>query len=859
MDVSLTCHRHGAAEVDITPHIQTIRYSRSRDVTASEGLVVTLKMSVVEATYKVRPGNWLVLRTLDGRALSFGYVTDVDAGLSRGQNRALVSDLVKVTTISWYELITRAHVYSPVGDTTSVGAFFSLSDYSAAIAPIIQVYTIGQIGHSLQQLFRSLGRIKLPESLGGEYLGDAVPVVYNEATRVAYAPDRIVEEVATTGGPATTFSIGATESGLGEMIQGAYQPDRTLIEMFCSLEPMPGEVGLPTLTAAQAIATAVGNIASAIVTTAAQAAAPAGPSVSSGVVAVTPEYKDSKLAQILGMRPVLIYRTTPWRTRPLHKSLVASKGYKGVDDAYLDELVGSILARFGVVPPPDPIADQHRRDQEELKGKVSNQIEMLKALYSAVTWDYARALAIYPEMIRSMKMRWSDAARVNMTTIAYATAGTTGVEASEAAGLPILYEDSVRNYGPRIARPTWPFVMIGSLEAGMSTAAGNPNGYTATIGDFLRAQAAQLMQFLQNAHLMATGTISLNYTDAFDANLQERVLYLPQAEIIKVALNDSLDIFYAYVDGVTHEYNSTDEGVDLASTTVSYSRGLFGFEEDVVRAPYVPAPEAPDQKPVGNSSRVSSRRAGTKRAPVTVNSLLHGGVELAVSFPVLRDLLVLDEDLPAPLRTYRTGKINNVVMHFTTGRFEATATSWTTEFQNRYSSKQGMYAPHIIIDKDGGVTQIIDTKVEAWHVIHEQVNATSVAVELIVPGKSGWKASEERAKQAAGGVTLPWPTMTDYVIIGSNGTSQTKTDFFGPTQLQKKSLREVLKALYSHIGIPLYHDPGSTLPKTVRRFGVAEAGRKLAAGGVWHHTQFYAGHTDAVGLDILEVLPGVVA
>lgn len=830
MSITLQCHRHGAAEIDLTRYIQTVKYVRSRDITTSEGLEVTLKASLLEATYLVRPGNWLVLRDYSGHALTFGYVVDVQAGITRGANNALVTDLIKVSTISWFELITRAHVYAPLGDAQSVGAFLSLSDLYQSVFPVAQAYMIGKIGASLQALIQQLGKIRLPETMGGEYIGDAIPVVYDEATRLAYAPGRVVEEAATTGGPLTAFSLGAMEAGLGEMIQNAYLPDRNLIEMFCSLEPMDG--GTPDNTSA-------------------------GQSQAPGSVTLA---GDSRLAKMLGMRPVVIYRTPPWRTRPLWKSVAATRGFRGADDPMLDQMVGMLLAKFGVEPPPaseasplDESADKMSQQRYNDQANIARHLDFLKAVYKDITWDYARAIPLYPEMVRSFKLHWSDTARVNLTTIAYASDGKTGIEAGDSAGLPIKWDNSVMNYGPRIARPVWPFTLTiaGDVEAKFTQGTPSGDGYSVSIADFLRAQALQLMQFVQNAHLMATGTIRLNYTDATNVELRSHVLDLPAGEIVKLATHDVFDIFYAYVDSVEHNYRSSDTGIDSADTTVTYSRGLFGFEEDLLRNPDVPAPQLENST---TKTRPTRGRTPTRPPPTNINALLIGDVNKSTEFEVRRDLLNTQSPLcPEGLTKMRTGDIHNAILHYTGGRFGATAASWTVEFQKRYTSGIKPYVPHLIIDKDGNVTQILDLRQMAWHASNALANTSSVGIELIVPVKLG-EATALAEQQRVLGNTLPWPILSGYVITSTDNRSTIYNDFFGPTPAQLQTLEKVLRALNTHLGVTLRHVTGSTAAKTIRRFSNAEISDQLARGGVWHHTQFYSDHWDALGVDIPSLL-----
>jgi hypothetical protein len=600
--VHLSCHRHGVEPVDHIPsggtlsdRLVSFSYMRGRDITSSEGLEVRLKMTPLEAATYIRPGNWLVLRSATGQAFAFGYVDDVVAGVSRSRSGELSSNTVTVRCISWFELLSRARLYAPMGQVQTIGAMFFIGDWGKITQPISANYVLGHIGWSLQSLFQQVARIRFPESMGGEYIGDAIPIVYDQRTRELFAPNRVIDSVGRTGGNPQTFAFGAIDAGIGEFITNAFVPDRNLVEMFSSLE----EGGTSPWTSA--------------------------------------------LARFLGRRPVVIYRVPPWRVVPLAESAIATQDFRpSVDhvvDSILRPVVSTLSGAADTLLNADTLitADLFGPDAAEVvRTAVEDQLSLLRDIYNEKTWDYSRAIRIYPEMIKSASLTWSDTSRVNITTSTIAAGSDTGIEAAEFAGLPITNDESILNHGPRIQRPNWPFIRtIGNVDT-------NPNRRTNTLVQYIRAVAAQLMQFVQNAHLMAHGQLDLTYADALDADTREAVTYIPAGEIIGVALAHNMDILYAYTDSVVHSYSRSADGSETADTKVAYVRGLFGVEERILRNPSVPLSPVgaqPARQPASTSVAVdaSYERAQAALADALVDVETHVAASLAALSAAMAD------------------------------------------------------------------------------------------------------------------------------------------------------------------------------------------------------------------------------
>lgn len=874
MHVVLTVHKHTDTQsgTPIDPGLVDFSYSRSRNLSASEGLSIGLKMTLLEAWYVVRPGDWLVLWSPLGPALSFGYVVDVSAGVSRSPAGQLGTDTVRVTCISWFELLKRAQIFVPGGDRIqSVGAVFSLDQWVEKITnPLIAELTMGNIGWSLAYTLKTLGRIKLPLSMGGEYLGDAVRVAYDEPTRVAFCPNRVLEEVAKEGLLPQAFTAGAMQSGIGELLSSVFYPDPVLIEMFCSLEA--GGAGILKDEAVY-LDEGSGNIGTgnvgAIVGNKAKRADFEKSQLHAG---------DSRLAAFLGRRPVLIYRVPPWRIRALHKSAIARMDFKATNDedvAQLTLLEVPLMddsANGGFLTPNKPLTVAEGDARYSALRARSDHEQLLATLYHTKTWDIARATPIPRSTIRSFRIKWSDADRVNVTTIGIPD-GTKGtIEAATYAGLPITIDESIERYGPRVARPTWPFMRSSSnLEEVL------PNGFQ--LESFLRSIAAQLMQFQVNAHLMGSGTLVVNYSDTVDMEVGAQLTSIFPGEIIGCDLVEGVPTIFAYVDQVDHQWNRGSDGSSSAVTTITFSRATLGITDDIVRDSEIPMPNVPRKEPAKADLVPATKPTGTvsnscpkvpgKAQSTEISrsrSILVSGAEKAVSFDVTRHILptqAADELYDSAkaktgqgfYTSYRTGSIKNAVVHYNVGGYASNNERLYNHFKKYYTGVAGKFAlgSHFGINSDGEIAQFLDCRNYANHVGTPGVNCASIGIDLINPFSSG-KAAATAA--AAGGVPR-WPILSGWKILSpTGGTLSTVNDFFGPTMAQQRSLNKLLHALGTHVGVNVRHDARTTTPRAFQKLAAGDIPAALATGGVWHHAQLEGNRADSLGTNLASIIAG---
>ncbi len=558
--LTVEVHRHGLDRaIPVSQHVVSVSWTRSI-AQPWESATVGFKLPVFVVVDLVRVGDWLVARDRDGAAIFWGHVSDVSGGVS-SRGTQVATEVTSVTVESWFAALNRVKVYVPAGWTNTRGTLFNVTDWYAATVPVWDPLAAGEIGASLQAVHRALARVKLPASLGGGYIGEEIPVVWNDDEAKKYAPGRAGSvDPLSVGGGAFPFQLSAPfyQSSVAETYQSVFVPESMLVEMFPSLE--------------------------------------AGDALS----------KDTALGKVLGRQPVLVYRVRPWRSRPLAEAattfinfpLLTDKVSFADETAYallqgqidLQQAVDSInasVARQSLAP------SQTLSKLQVLQGSTVNhtaadmQFAVLERLFRKVTWDLAQAKRLVPSAVRSVKFRWNDSNRVNVTSVALAAEADSALEALPGAGLPIADDESVLAHGVRLAKPSVPWHLV----------TGSPDYLM-----YMRAYAAQLMQFQWGAHAMCSGEIMLDPPDATGSAtvlppkgaMQSTAVdsQLRAGEILIVKIGSAPSALNCYIDSVTHSYAVSGSGAEGLQCSISYSRGLFEHQEDYIRNPTIPLKKA---------------------------------------------------------------------------------------------------------------------------------------------------------------------------------------------------------------------------------------------------------------------------
>ena len=788
---TIEVHRHREA-TRVLPDITTITsFSYSATANGSEGFNFTFKAPVSDHPTRVRVGDWVVLRDGNLTVRAWGHVDSVTGGYAARENGPIVTMPVTVSASSWLDMLQKCKLYVPKGDTQTLGTMMFLFDWQAIWLEVLNTEYSGSIGAALTVLHRKVARVKLPESLGGEFLGDAVPVVHNQQTQARWAPRRAIDPVAScNAGGVTQLRGDFFESSVRELYFSSFVPDSHLIELFPSLEDMgDGNYDAPTTS----------DVPS-----------------------------DSALSRALGRRPVLIYRLRPFRTRALKDAAITFSNWNLNDDP--DARLRAAAASL------DPLriateavgATKARAAHEANNAAAQRQLGVLQKIFTEVTWDTSdpnRVVEVPPRMVRKVVMNWSDDRRVNCTSINISADANNGLEAHHALALPITQPQSLVEHGCRVTKPNWPFV------------------FSRNHGDwysYMRSVAAQLMQFEQNAHAMAQGTISLDYGDAVSVvedPVKGQTVFSPQRPLpvgeILLLTAPATEHFYCYINAVSHEYTVRPNGADTASSTVQYTRGLYGMEgardADVPLKPSAPAAVQPNgQGPGGTGKRGRPSNKNGTRTRAVIGIMFDGqfipwsGSQRVDYWPYTKQMSARDERTPA--------QVTQAVLHYTDGADTSKTASGTYGwFNSGKAGVGGQTDTHFIIEASGVIVQCLDLKYNANHAIG--MNSRSIGIDFVCPRFRNLTSFDPN---------LGWQLGTGY----SFGSLYSDYVFYRPTPQQLAAGRALVRWANTYLGValtaPLYSGSATS---------ISYSGPN-AASGVYHHAEVNTSRVDCIGVSI---------
>lgn len=828
-------HSHYAADGkprDITARVVKGSWTRGDAITGYGGGSFTFKLALPEIQQLVNVGDWVVPRDPAGTAYELLHVDDVDYDISIATSGA-VSITGKATLSTWPAFLARAQVFVPPGRLVEpIGMVYDLlSWFSATLAGFKQYLLGASLGDALRLAFKALSNIRLPASLGGETLGEAIPVVFDEATAVQFAPElrATIDPILDVSGLPDNVSWNFMKEGPITALNRMFVPERSLVRLqpYTAYEA-PGEAPL------------------------------------------------SKLAAALKCRPVLTYGYLPWRTQPLQDSALTYADFKRTDTAVN---AGRVVNAVSAVLGGPQIAQEDLPFTSDTDLARARQAAALSSRFNKVTWSNETAKEIPPKAFRGGNISYHDEDRVNVTAITLSLTPGQGIEAWPQNGLPLINRQSVENHGPRVLSPEWPFVRRTREEGGFFD--------KVLDGDFLldlRSIAAQAMQFNVNAHKLGRGTIRFNPMDVLinrtgpepgrtPWGVPRRLLHLCAGDVFKFRVAEGTVPFTAYAHAVTHEWTRTDDsGAATMNASVAFSRATLDTDLLAQRGK-VPVdmgiPAASRPKLTRNPALRSSPRPDTVFGEQSTPNLLADNKEYPTDIQFTRNLLVFGPNLPASYYVNRVAggtfaapannagrPVKSVIVHYNDGGLRSTAHSLRNYFQGKHDGfpATNPINSHFAINPNGSITQMLDAAVYGFHA--EDCNAYTVGIDLICPFTlSVRKKASNIVAETSPAERLrltPWNVETDtWTIISANGRRVTFTDFFSYSLPQLTSLGRLLYWLNNHFGFVLHHDinTGESI-KGWKRFSPGDGIARLIDGGVYHHGQFNSGRVDSLGVDL---------
>jgi hypothetical protein len=865
--ITVQRYRHSSAEdiVNVTDSVTTLAFVQ--DIHGREDIKLTVLDTADYSKRMFTPGDYTVVRDLSGHTMAWGRVLTRRTSITRSPGGTLTNQPYLVTAAGWWDYLSRTMIHALHGDTNGayaqpIGTLFPMIRWGELITDFASRNFGREMGAQLVYLFQRIARIRLPASLGGQWLGDAIPIVYDAATAARYAPRFSNIEAVDSGNllpDRLMAGLGSRSTTVGGLLQSTFIPDPQLIELFPAL-------------------------------------------VDGG----TEPYNE--LATVLGKRPVLVYRVKPWRTEPLYQNTVARANYTAED--FERTITYAIRGGRGSGSVDDARAE--RRSQAEQVAQVRLQSrnktrELLvdQRMFTQVTLNTADpgvVVPIHEKYIVRLDGEVSDADRVNAATINVTAGGDEQIDTLESAGLPIVVNDQIEKHGLRLYKINWP---LAARDMSIDP-------------EYYRTIAAQSMQFNMLNHTLEKGMLDLHFTravkvaevEASDVT-QAQTTFAPALDInpgqwFRTKIGD-LPEYMGYVESVQHTIARAPSGALSARSGASFSRGHYVEVGDLVHTPLVPIASRtfdvgqlatlppgvvsavsallptviPDRPPQVRSSVTKITRPP---APTKGNYFLWQGNQFFTDFEVIHQPVDVDDPAVLPeyhyYRNMRTTMPRKCLVHINAGPLTTNASGLWTYVANglRGASDSKGAAAHIYIDPYGKVYQFFDLAIPVAHcatpavqgAAPNEVNNDSIAIEFIVPApiRVGSGRNPLTDKQAADlyATTIgqqPWRSLDEWRWMYSNsidGSDSYRTGAalkygFGPSLPQLRMLAPIATFLTQYLPIvraaipnPANGDINRAARSTTPAVQLAQF--RNPAYGFFHHAQLSNNRGDAAGCDL---------
>lgn len=242
-------HRHFEDPMNLTSFVGAVTWSVG--VRGDGGAAVTLRLPI-RAWQRVglEPGHLIVIRLVtSGEAVWWGYIREVRSGRSVGVSgppHEIATLPVEVICDQFTDLLARSRVLLAPGlQYTVEGAIYQFKSWGPAFKAWGASLSTTNPGELLGQAFQALARQPLPESLGGEALGDAVSVAWSDEgyllgdEGLRGVPSELAgRHYAVPGFAINSFSNILPGGTIWGMLHNTFRADPMLVEMFHAVYPL---------------------------------------------------------------------------------------------------------------------------------------------------------------------------------------------------------------------------------------------------------------------------------------------------------------------------------------------------------------------------------------------------------------------------------------------------------------------------------------------------------------------------------------------------------------------------------------------------------------------------------------------
>ena len=573
-------HTQAGARVDLTPWCQSCNWTLSVSEPWTQ-IDVTMILPWAQREIAPKAGDWVVIHDLSAKTLAWGMVDYAPSpGIEGAPQGVRSSRQITFRAISWLQLIARAQVfaspYAIAAINRSIGSYFTADDWNSRVMTLADTVVNGELGLGLRSAVSVMLNLRLPPTLGGGLLGEAIRVVYDNATAAdAQVPWLQCDPVR---GPRLmgVDSFYPASTNLLDILTGMFRPDGQMIEFWETLAPLKRE--------SQATRDALGAV------------------------------------------PVLVYRIRPWRKEPLGDFLARDKAARApqtqVSLSPLQRLIAGVeqgAAQAAGAPP---------------QGNVPDPDATLVATYSAPTWVPSKGnyFEVDRDGIDFPTPSRADSERVNTVTLGLPTQADSPVRFWSQAGLPFMDASSVERYGARLFQPNWPYFPPSATKSLANSPLNNAassalaNAIAQGVGQSQSdVDAVSLVGYIYTVAGLAA-MMFLNrerfYRGTFTTGtLQDGAVHIGVPVTIKLPPGFT---FVAYTESIGHHVTfNGPNGACNGYMSITYSRGLYnGVDEREAAertAPTVPS-RIPTAKKTQTTTTGSVCRKG-RRAPAWPTSM----------------------------------------------------------------------------------------------------------------------------------------------------------------------------------------------------------------------------------------------
>ena len=236
--IALELHRHGQPEpTDLLPYAGDVAYTNA--VTGVSTCSITLRWPFAQwptpGVPPVIPGDWVVVRDAEsGEAAWFGRVDRVSGGRTVGQTSGPAHEIKTSPTIvsatSFQTMLRKSRQLLAPGMKIRVpGGIYQFRSWGPVLTAWMSAFRAETPGDLLSQAFTEMAKQRLPDSLGGETLGDAIVVAWDRDLAPPILKGRMTE---VPGLALQAFANIVPSGNLWSMIEGAFGADAALTEFY---------------------------------------------------------------------------------------------------------------------------------------------------------------------------------------------------------------------------------------------------------------------------------------------------------------------------------------------------------------------------------------------------------------------------------------------------------------------------------------------------------------------------------------------------------------------------------------------------------------------------------------------------